>query len=387
MDLDRLHVAPITTPVVEYLADLNFRPIYVDRRGYIWGVAKDAERQLTRYRTSDFSDRVAAALLPGGESNSVQNIIAVNTQHTVLAAYVTSTNAATAGFYLIDNSNADAVTLTRKVAAMPNGWPYRGTQTMASADDGLNLWAGSYGEKVEANPPNTIYRSTDGGLSWALCYTHVVAVNTHIHAVAWDCFRKRVWACIGDHGGGGRPGIAYSDDYGANWTLVEEPGGAYDYSYMFTTIIPLPDRVLFGTDRTPAGIVQWKPISTDAQPAVLTTDIAQVYAAQATGTSNLGFSLAPAIDLSRPLPTIMLGFGHSAAYSRAFSLLGYGGNADWWVMDHNDDPAHSNRWVKTLAGVTHDGYVIGETSEVVGDEWVVRIQVPGWRLTEWPPLV
>jgi hypothetical protein len=348
---------------------LGTRPLIVDG-DYIWGTRKASGQSLVRATQSDLSDASVVATLPSGYWNYVIRVAPGK-----LAAYVVSSDPEEAGFYIIDDSNPAHITYGRKSAGFPVGYPYPQFQNMAKSDDGQYLWACTYGIKDAINPPYYIYRSTDYGETWGECYTHLVAENTHIHAIEWDPYRNRIWGLVGDMNEGGRPGIIYSDDYGAvgSWTLVE---GTWK-PHMHTCIIPLPGKVLFGTDRAPAGILTWTPPG--GANAVVDTDIAQTWFAQSVyNTDNLGFAYRPVWDLSRETPRIVIPFGNVASYAQAWLLGGNG--VEWSRFYINTTPATNNDWVRYLCGITPDGWIIGKGTDVTsGDEYVYRFLLPDWE--------
>ena len=92
--------------------------------------------------------------------------------------------------------------------------------------------------------------SKDGGATFNVVKTTRTArptdsVNTHFHDVAIDMYRGLLWASEGD--GFNNAGIHYSDDWGTTWTTLpnkEQP----------TTIIPYPNKIVFGRDGKLVGV-------------------------------------------------------------------------------------------------------------------------------------
>lgn len=352
------------------------RPILVDG-SYIWGNRKISGLSLVRATEPDLSDAEVVATLPGGVSNNWASIIRVSAGK--LAAYVTSLDFDQAGFYAIDDSDPADVSYVRKSAGFPDGYPFPSLQNMAKSADGQYLFACTYGTKDAENPPYYIYRSIDYGETWAQCYTHTVSANTHMHAIEWDSYRSRVWCCVGDYGDGGKPGILYSDDYGANWTLVEAEVGTP--SHMLTCIIPVPDGVLFGTDRAPAGILKWT--APGGANVVINANIAQVvYAQSPADVENMGFARRPAFDVSGSPMKILIPFGYGASYAQAW-LHGGSGTA-WELFNVNKDPDTNNNWIGNLCGITPTtetaptGWVIG-IGNLGTPEYVYRFKFPAWE--------
>lgn len=62
----------------------------------------------------------------------------------------------------------------------------------------------------------TLYKSTDGGASWAEIFRD--PSNQHIHTVRWDDRAKRLYIAFGDNSS--TRGQAYSDDRGATFTVI-----------------------------------------------------------------------------------------------------------------------------------------------------------------------
>lgn len=80
-------------------------------------------------------------------------------------------------------------------------------------DDLGGLYAGNYTK--DAQHVATLYKSTDGGVTWTTAFTD--AANQHIHTVRWDELGRRVYIAFGDEPTRGQ---AYSDDYGASWQII-----------------------------------------------------------------------------------------------------------------------------------------------------------------------
>lgn len=104
-----------------------------------------------------------------------------------------------------------------------------------------------------------VYLSTNSGVTFAEVFdimTTPLAVsgaptpdeNAHIHSAAYDPHHAggRIWVTTGDSA---NTATYYSDDLGSTWTLV-----AGSESWQATSILPLPDRVLLGSDANPDGV-------------------------------------------------------------------------------------------------------------------------------------
>ncbi len=79
-----------------------------------------------------------------------------------------------------------------------------------------NLYAGNYIK--DDRHVATLYKSVDGGLTWAETYRN--EANDHIHTVRWDDRAKRLYIAYGDSRNA--RGQACSDDRGATWTVLAE---------------------------------------------------------------------------------------------------------------------------------------------------------------------
>jgi hypothetical protein len=92
-----------------------------------------------------------------------------------------------------------------------------------------------------------IYLSTDYGATWAAIKAAPTPldVDWHFHDVVYDPYRNLIWYLNGD--GGELANIGYSDDWGVTWNTLWTAGAAYTQS---STIHPMPDMVLFGSDQS-----------------------------------------------------------------------------------------------------------------------------------------
>ena len=88
--------------------------------------------------------------------------------------------------------------------------------------------------------------SRDYGETWETIYTAPVSASGkvwHFHDVTYDPYRSRIWVINGDYGENAN--VRYSDDFGKTWFELWEEGTS---PVQFTTVHPMPDKVLFGTD-------------------------------------------------------------------------------------------------------------------------------------------
>jgi hypothetical protein len=103
-------------------------------------------------------------------------------------------------------------------------------------DDQGNLYAGNYckTEGIDA----TVYKSIDGGVSWADVYHQ--RENQHIHTIRWDDRSKRLYIAFGDTG---RRGQAYSDNYGETFKIIAQGENEGNTDVAFTR-----DYVIWASD-------------------------------------------------------------------------------------------------------------------------------------------
>jgi hypothetical protein len=110
---------------------------------------------------------------------------------------------------------------------------------------------GEYGSKAGSGlNARYVYRSTDGGTTWDIIFDWNGA-GRHVHGVAYDKYRDRVWVTLGDSP---NQGVQYSDDWDQptpTWTVLSsntQPVGIW----------PMPDAVVFGTDDAANGVRRWR---------------------------------------------------------------------------------------------------------------------------------
>lgn len=135
--------------------------------------------------------------------------------------------------------------------------------------------AGEYGLRGE-DGARRVYLSEDYGQTFALVFDqkNVTATNPdnqpewtqsgHVHTAAWDPYWSRLWVVVGDS-----PSTAtyYSDDKGQTWHYVEGSGGPSP-AVQYTGIMPLPDMVIFGSDRAPNGVHAYRRTTKADMPVI-----------------------------------------------------------------------------------------------------------------------
>lgn len=130
-------------------------------------------------------------------------------------------------------------------ARFTNGW---------SLDTyGPLVLAAEYGPKAAANDmARYLYLSQDYGQTFTTIFDLYnetgYGVEAHLHGVAYDPWWDAIWLLSGDDTATDGPTATWvSFDLGESWTKITDNAKS-------TTIIPMPNCVLFGTDSAPNGI-------------------------------------------------------------------------------------------------------------------------------------
>ena len=93
------------------------------------------------------------------------------------------------------------------------------------------------------------YLSVDGGVTFKQIFeAEGDTSHYHIHDIAYDQYQDRIWIASGDYTS---DKIYFSDDRGTTWTVAHGTG------YQSTTIVPMPDYVIFGSDYFPVSVYKW----------------------------------------------------------------------------------------------------------------------------------
>lgn len=140
---------------------------------------------------------------------------------------------------------------------------------------------GAYGGfSSNAIPAHQVILSQDYGATFKLIFdkNNAVApikdtVNTifHFHDVEYDEYSKRIWITAGDTV---NQQTFYSDDMGGTWNKIFT---STTPAHQYTSILPLPHGVVFGTDCRPDGLHYWKRDSRVIQPNVKEQDFESFY--------------------------------------------------------------------------------------------------------------
>lgn len=113
-----------------------------------------------------------------------------------------------------------------------------------------------YGDKNGSDNPRRVYLSTDFGDTWKVIFEPEVRANYHTHDVRFDPYDDIIWVVNGDTLDNSN--VHYSTDWGETWTSVYIDG---ECPNQFTSILPMPECVLFLTDNRHDGVYRWDRVS------------------------------------------------------------------------------------------------------------------------------
>jgi hypothetical protein len=101
-----------------------------------------------------------------------------------------------------------------------------------------------YGEYITEERPNTvrIVRGTDDGRTWEVAHTFEPGELFHIHAIAWDPWRRRWWVASGDVND--EPRLTYTED---NFATLEV-AGCCRQPWRIVDLIITEDALFWGSD-------------------------------------------------------------------------------------------------------------------------------------------
>jgi len=354
--------------------------IYViDDNDVLYG--SDGFNRIIKATNISLSDKINVCTLNSG--SYLKKLLFVSLNKAI--GYVESTVIADVGFYVFENADTNSWTF-RRVGVMRKGYPAMEFQSLVKTPDSTYIFASAYSSGADKiiDPLDTttqaatdVYRSTDLGETWQIVYTHAERLNTHVHAIEWDTYRDRLWICIGDEGFGGMPGWAYSDDYGATFSFVENNDSANQIPFMDTVIIPTRRYVLFGSDYHPAGIRKWEPNVDEKHAIVSNADVTNQYLVPIQTTNNFGFARNPVVDVTSYPYKIAMPISHNADYSHSALFLSPNFR-DWYMMDHTATPRTSQAW-SAFSGITKTGYVLGWNDlSVDGKRYYRYFKFPEW---------
>lgn len=149
-------------------------------------------------------------------------------------------------------ANPAAATWTEVLSVISANADFKSTWGLNAA--GNVITASEYGLRGDEGSRRG-WLSEDYGATWVLVFDIKTVVaegrppwtaDAHLHGMAWDEYWHRLWAITGDSV---NTATYYSDDKGATWRFV--PGSN---AMQYTGIRPLPDVVIFGSDRSPNGL-------------------------------------------------------------------------------------------------------------------------------------
>ena len=141
--------------------------------------------------------------------------------------------------------------------------------TMESSDANLSATLGDlcvyenivlmseYGPNNAPDNGRRAYLSRDYGLTWEKIFEGFLAserpIKTwHIHGITYDPYDNIIWIVNGDSYINAN--VWYSTDWGKSWAKVWEDGFS---NTQFTTVYPLPNCVLFGSDNHQTSVWRW----------------------------------------------------------------------------------------------------------------------------------
>ena len=120
---------------------------------------------------------------------------------------------------------------------------YRWTGNGVYSDFGFDTYDRIVLASMYGTDATTAYISNDYGNegSWRELFKVPNPNVNHIHDVKYDPYEGLIWISVGDRRNSDR--LYWSDDYGRNWDTLRGLERA-----RITSIMPFPDRVLFGSD-------------------------------------------------------------------------------------------------------------------------------------------
>jgi hypothetical protein len=105
-----------------------------------------------------------------------------------------------------------------------------------------NIYWGEYFLNLKRSEPIRIFGSKDGGRNWEVTYTFSKGSICHIHRIVYDSYDDAILVCTGDRD----HEVAILKTTDGFHTLTSLVQG--DQRYRTTSLIPLPEYILYGTD-------------------------------------------------------------------------------------------------------------------------------------------
>lgn len=220
----------VPTPSGRYVLDVD------NKTGALYATAGPYISKSINYGAS-FANILTAPLPWGTASLNSGTIKKLDSGRLLVIIY---NNAGNTEMYLSDTNETNFV--------LVNSFPVEGTVSLGFGISiyGSTILFAPYKQQTRlATDPLHIHMSRDGGLTWSHAHTAPATQTWHYHDVAFDPYRQRIWFTCGDY----RPlaNVFYSDDWGATWKTLWITGVA---PTQFTTIHPMPNLVVFGTDQS-----------------------------------------------------------------------------------------------------------------------------------------
>ncbi len=114
---------------------------------------------------------------------------------------------------------------------------------------------GEYGSPPSVVGASNVYISLDYGATWARhdlieITGHTIVDRYHIHATCYDPYEQIIWVCVGDSPDST---LFWTKNFGKTWNQV----WPYGEGIMLTSVHPLPNCVLFGSDAAFDGVMRY----------------------------------------------------------------------------------------------------------------------------------
>lgn len=229
------------------------------------------------------------------------------------------------------------------------------------------------------DPARYVYLSLDYGRTWKKIFDLIAYVKTqgvaepiaqHVHGVAWDKYWDRIWVTFGDR----TNGTVFSDDLGKTWNTAFF--GPEDQSpFQVTSIVPMPDCVLFGTDTAPNGVQR---ISRAAGKNAGPYTIEQAFTIDGDdGKTRTHLSQAKMVcERADGVPVAVFGFGSETNPAPSFIVATTDGK-NFSLLWKDDVSQPAGRGVRSIVGPTLSGELIVASDDAretnMWSEWRGRV--------------